>query len=175
MDLYKNNELGSSGRRNFFVFSGVFLIIIILAGGGYLTWQRYFSEGAQQIAAFNDYQEQMKGAYKNDTYGGATPEETLKFFVEALKKGDVELASKYFALDDNLSREKWVNYLKDMKNKGYLGLMANDISTRAKPDLKNRLSQNDFKFVLYTDDGLVGANIGMEFNIISKVWKIESL
>jgi len=33
-----------------------------------------------------------------DTYGGKTPEETLNLFIEALKKEDLELASKYFVL-----------------------------------------------------------------------------
>jgi len=37
--------------------------------------------------------------YKNDKYGGKTPEETYAMFLEALKKKDIELASKYFTLD----------------------------------------------------------------------------
>ena len=37
---------------------------------------------------------------KNDTFGGATPEETLALFIEALEAEDVELASKYFLPDD---------------------------------------------------------------------------
>ena len=35
-----------------------------------------------------------------DTFGGETPEETLEMYIEALKVGDVELASKYFRLED---------------------------------------------------------------------------
>lgn len=161
--------------KNFWGFAGVFLLIMLVAGGGFFVWDRYFSEGAKNLAAFKDYQKQVEEAYRNDTYGGATPEETLRLFVEALKKEDIELASKYFALDDNLSKNEWLNHLSELKNRNLLSLMARDIETRAKSDLKNRLYKNDYKFVLYTDDGLVGAEIDMEFNPISKVWKIESL
>jgi hypothetical protein len=31
-----------------------------------------------------------------DTFGGKTPAETLSLYIDALKKGDYELASKYF-------------------------------------------------------------------------------
>jgi len=34
--------------------------------------------------------------YKKDTYGSTTPEGTLALFIDALKKGDADLASKYF-------------------------------------------------------------------------------
>jgi hypothetical protein len=34
--------------------------------------------------------------YKKDTYGGATPEETLQLFIDAMKTEDYELASKYY-------------------------------------------------------------------------------
>ncbi len=37
--------------------------------------------------------------YIEDTYGGKTPEETWGLFLDALKKGDVELASKYFVVE----------------------------------------------------------------------------
>ncbi len=38
-------------------------------------------------------------AYKEDKYGGDTPQETLALFVDALKKGDTDLASKYFVVE----------------------------------------------------------------------------
>lgn len=146
---------------------------MMLAGGGYFVWDRYFSESARDVRAFKDYQKQVEEAYRNDIYGGATPEETLKLFVEALKKEDIELASKYFALDDNLSREKWDNYLKQVKEKGLLKQMANDIEKDAK--LGNPAYKSDAGFVLLNDDGTVGVQIDMEINPVSKVWKIESL
>ncbi len=59
--------------------------------------------------------ENLKQAYRNDTLGGATPEETLKMFVTAFKAGDLELASKYFI------PEKQSEYLAKMQNWVKLG------------------------------------------------------
>lgn len=70
--------------------------------------------------------------YLEDVYGGATPKETLDLFIAAVEKGDFDLASKYFVISkqgewkdrlkngdrDNLS--KWINLLKEAKDKGYL-------------------------------------------------------
>jgi hypothetical protein len=44
--------------------------------------------------------------YKDDKYGGKTPEETYSMFLEALKKKDIELASKYFVLDKQAQYKK---------------------------------------------------------------------
>lgn len=43
-----------------------------------------------------------------DTYGGNTPQETLDMFIEAVEKGDYELASKYFVIP---KQEEWRNEL----------------------------------------------------------------
>ena len=39
-----------------------------------------------------------------DTYGGKTPQETLQMYIDAVEKGDYELASKYF-IGDNQEKE----------------------------------------------------------------------
>ena len=42
----------------------------------------------------------LEAQYRADSYGGTTPEETLRLFVEALEKKDYELASKYFVVEN---------------------------------------------------------------------------
>jgi hypothetical protein len=56
--------------------------------------------------------ERVRKLYEEDTYGGKTPEETLALFIDALKKGDTDLAAKYFVID---KQEEW---------KGRLGSIA---------------------------------------------------
>src|SRR3989344_1874052 len=51
-------------------------------------WQRMEAESGN-----------LEAAYRADAYGGATPEETLRLFVEALEKEDYVLASKYFVVE----------------------------------------------------------------------------
>ncbi len=50
-------------------------------------------EGHKEFEAYKKKIEQM---LESDPYGGKTPEETLKLFVEALKAKDYKLASRYY-------------------------------------------------------------------------------
>src|SRR6266403_2009295 len=70
---------------------------------GYIQWYISGAKYRAINAAANSYiksqeaqQASLEAAYKNDPYGGATPEETLKLFIDALEKKDYALASKYF-------------------------------------------------------------------------------
>lgn len=54
---------------------------------------------------WRDYQlrkltEELQKPYREDTYGGKTPEETFDMFLDAIKKGDLELAVKYFVVKE---------------------------------------------------------------------------
>ncbi len=83
-------------RRRFFIFGGIFVAILILVGGIYFYLNRQNNPYQKGMNAIERYEKLMR----QDTYGGKTPEETLKLFVEALKKEDIELAAKYFSLLD---------------------------------------------------------------------------
>ena len=67
-------------------------------------------------------QAQWEKPYREDTYGGKTPEETYDMFLDALKDGDVELASKYFIV------YKQDNWLKTLQEYQAQNLLANLIS-----------------------------------------------
>lgn len=54
---------------------------------------------ARNQAALDAEIEKIREKYKNDLDGGKTPEETLDLFIEALKAGDIEKASKYYVLE----------------------------------------------------------------------------
>lgn len=68
----------------------------------------------------------MNKEYAEDTYGGTTPEETIRLFTDALKKGDTALASMYFLpedraeiklrLDEDVKREVIEKMLKDIQS-----------------------------------------------------------
>jgi len=107
-----------------------------------------------------------------DTYGGKTPQETLDMFVDALRKGDIDLASKYFLLDENLSREKWVRYLEGVRSKNLLVQMADDFSSYK---FYKSLYDGNQQFVIRNNDNTDNLIIDLRFNKYSKAWKIESL
>ncbi len=49
---------------------------------------------------------EREAAYRADQYGAATPEETLRLFVEALERKDYVLASKYFVVEEQADRQR---------------------------------------------------------------------
>ncbi|MEM4648274.1 MAG: hypothetical protein QXO12_03140 [Candidatus Pacearchaeota archaeon] len=163
----------------------LFVIIIVFI---YLIWFTFFSTEAKLKKEFERQTKQIllarenyEKAMKEDVYGGKTPEETLKLFIEALKKEDIELASKYFMLETNtqspdyLTRNKWFLFLNNIKEKGMLKIMAYDLEKHAKPLNKYDDELKYFSFGLFNDEGIVEVKIDMKFNQYSQVWKIESL
>ena len=164
------------------------VIVLIFIIGGWFVWENYWSPDAKRhrqlqenIDAYNNYISNYEAAMKADTYGGKTPQETLDMFVDALKKGDMDLASKYFALDTNqnspdyLTRKKWQDWLSSLNDEGLIKSMITDIENKSKPDLGNNIDENDFKFILLTDTGIIGETIDIGLNKYSQVWKIESM
>jgi len=168
-------------KSKYWKFAVGFLGIIILVAGGYFIWSRYLSpeaksnrETEQNYQKYLDWQKNYENAMKADIYGGKTPEETLKMFIDALKKGDAELASKYFMLEESGKiNQKWAKGLQDTKDAGQFQYLANLLSG-AVADKGNSTSAEDFKFKAY-ENNVLKAYINMQLNKYSGVWKIESM
>jgi len=169
-------------KRKYWKFVAGFLGIIIIAFGGFFVWEKYFSpqakinrETQKNYEKYLEWQKSYEKAMREDTYGGKTPEETLQMFIEALKKEDIELASKYFMLrDDGSIDPKWKEALKKTKEAGKLSEVV-DLLSKAKPDLEARISDEYYIFSSRDKNGNVIADIDLHFNKYSGVWKIESL
>ncbi|MEK7627521.1 MAG: hypothetical protein AAB397_02965 [Patescibacteria group bacterium] len=94
--------------------SSVFIIIsVVILGGGFFAgiYSRDYYKGWQDRQAVRNLMKSYEQAQKDeearkmaDTYGGKTPQETLQMFIDAVEKGDYELASKYFVEG---KREEW--------------------------------------------------------------------
>ena len=72
------------------------LAILIFLGFSAYRYNLVLNSPAQyekDLAARLEAEKQAKMA---DTYGGSTPAETLQLYIDALKRADYELASKYF-------------------------------------------------------------------------------
>jgi len=101
----------------------------------------------------------------------------LKMFIEALKKEDIGLASKYFVLrEDGSADPKWIEVLKQKKETGQLSNII-DIVSRAVPDKEITTIENTAWFIVYKKDKPkeLEADINLHFNTYSQVWGIESL
>ena len=107
----------------------VALILVAFYLAGYLKW---YAEGAkyriqneisnQYIASQEREQAALEAQYKNDPYGGATPEATLKLFIEALEKKDYALASNYFVPE---KRAEELSALPEAVKSGGVDMMIN--------------------------------------------------
>ncbi len=146
------------------------LAVVVAGLAGFFVWEWY--GGYSEYRALKEMEGRYIEAMTEDTFGGETPQETLNLFVAALKTKDVELASKYFMLDDNLSREKWVKTLAALKEKEVLDDMARDME-----GAEFYKSVDDIRqlFIVYNDNKTDSILINFIFNKYSKVWKIESL
>jgi hypothetical protein len=94
--------------------------------------------------------DEWKKMYADDTYGGDTPEETLRLFIDALKRGDTDLASKYFVVDE---WEKQRQLLDDLK-KSPTGLVTYISDISAALHGKKTLPDNEtvrFEYMGYVD------------------------
>jgi len=99
------------------IFLGIVIGILVLYVAGLWGWRKY--EWNQSIKRGEIAEENLKKLMREDyeqamadTYGGKTPQETLQMYIDAVEKGDYELASKYFIGD---KQEKELNSLQNSK------------------------------------------------------------
>ncbi|HPT40104.1 MAG TPA: hypothetical protein PLQ44_00655 [Candidatus Paceibacterota bacterium] len=162
------------------IASIIILVALFLLFGGYdgikgvyNNWQDR-KNAALMIKGYNEMMDKISKTLTEDTYGGKTPQETLDMFINALEKGDIELAGKYFALDDNLSRQKWEDALKDSYMKGevpkIIGLLK-----RLEASSEQSILETEYEFIVLGENGLADYIVHMRLNEYSKVWKIVSM
>ena len=180
------------------IFKGWYgvLVLILLAGG--VLW--FVNGGMPKIYSYinnlrenwevRQLQAQWEKPYRDDTYGGKTPEETYDMFLDALRKGDTELASKYFVVDD---QEKWAKTLSKFKEGKSL-----EAFTKERENIKNqweKIETGDSDTVGFRYSFIIQKNTLSEFNgqkitipagnytnettlelnKYTKIWKISSL
>lgn len=88
-------------------------------------------------------QQEFERPYREDKYGGKTPEETFDLFLEALRKDDIDLASKYFVLD---KQEQWRKTLENLKKNNAYDEMLVEMEY-ARGNSRKITENNGVKFV----------------------------
>src|SRR3989344_3698262 len=154
-----NNQAAPKAPRNKkLIWAGIILAALILAVIGWQYWQYTQSPYYQQMKAVKMIEAQQK---ESDKWGGKTPEETVRLFTEAVKKGDFELASKYG------SPELIKPELEKMKTGGQIDLLIRELETG-----------KIIKFTGDRDANLMANIDGLEVRVLSMhkseggIWKI---
>lgn len=142
------------------------ITVIVAVGIGALfaiDYLRYQNSPEYQV---QKEAENILKEYAEDPYGGDTPEETLRLFVEALKKGDTDLAAKYFVLD---KQDQWREDLAQIQEKGLLNEMVRDL----KNIKEDKIEGDTARYFIVSESGQ-GAPLVLVRGT-SKKWKIRTL
>lgn len=159
------------------VFLSVFVIFVV---GGFTTWTKVLSpearenrENREKLVEFMNLVNEAEERQRNDQYGGKTPEETLQLFVVALEKGDLELASKYFSLNETGEEDpRWIELLKQIREANNLTKLAGDLKIAVKTDYSDVIGS--CMLSTYRNGEIIG-NILLIKNKFSNLWKIEEI
>lgn len=160
--------------KNLAKFGGGGLLIALVALGTLVAirYLRYRSDPAyQNEQAAREYVEQEKHLIqqmKDDPYGGETPEQTLRLFIDALKKGDTDLAAKYFVIGE---QERWKKKLLDIKERDVLKFMLEDLQS-GEMDKKD---PNEAFFTVANEKNEVTTQMILKRTSLNKRWKITEL
>lgn len=150
--------------KYFIIFGLIFVAVYSFTEIIYKPWKQ--KRDLQR--EIDKWQEEMQRPYKEDTVGGNTPEETLNMFIQALKDGDLDYASKFFVVE---KQKEWAENLKKIKEAGYLDEMVGDL------DQGNRIKTHESDVTVeYNIDN--GKEVIALFNITKNIngkWKIRSL
>lgn len=153
-------------------------LLLLLIGGGYWWWNAYgqytsvqFVPGDPDVSSpeeYTRYYEALNRAYAKDIYGGATPEETLALFIDALKNGDVDLASKYFVVEKQEEMRKDFEIGKENNNLDFL------IGFLEAVDHGTDMGNNEFRFTVIEGNAAV-MSFDLVLNKQTKKWKMYEL
>jgi hypothetical protein len=161
-----------SKKTILYIFAALSLTVLLIWFGSaaYSAWQGYTFQ--KQTDAF---QLALSKPYREDTYGGKTPEETWSLFLDALRKDDLELASKYIVPE---KRKEKLEFLKREKEIDGLKLLKEQFLVSMQRDVKYS-SDETIYFNYITKDNSTGNSYGNSIifilNPYTKVWKISLL
>jgi len=166
---------------SFFKFASVMLAMVVAGLAASYLWQTYVSPQAranrqmeEQYRKYQEFEVAYKQAMTNDTYGGKTPQGTLDLFIAALEQNDLELASKYFALNSiGQQDEKWLRELERIKKAKEVEYLISFVEHAILTEQSDIL--NTAFFSTKDSSGKVLGEFFLKLNTYSQVWKIESI
>lgn len=165
--------------RSFVLFACIIVVVVMF----WFVWNAFLSpesratrEMEKNYALYENWMQEYNQAITEDTYGGKTPEETLRLFIEALENEDIELASKYFLLDTKNSRKKYELALSEKKEDGTLTSLL-DILRKMEKVEDGAIPDNTQIYGIKNSVGLLDYSIIFKKNNnpSAVIWKIEEM
>lgn len=154
----------------------VILLIATVYAKSYFDWRgdydvAHTDDYARGLAAqlFKYQADRLEEQYRNDTYGGDTPEETLRLFVEAIEKKDFDLATRYYLPEKQVEARK--NFSLPEATTGILNFIS--AYRRGKIKEVSYKSPDDYGIEVYAPGSEVPYYIKFVKNTFTGKWKIE--
>ena len=155
------------------------VVFLLIAVGGYIAGNltKYGLDVRKADKAVERFQGSLEEPYKKDIYGGKTPEETWAMYIDELKKGDIDLASKYYEVG---SQGKIKQALLEGREQDGLKLYLEQLSAPLQKDgslpdfiLANKERAYYYYMVKDLDTGeMIKNSVNLYLNPYTKVWKI---
>lgn len=99
------------------VIGGFFLLWGFLEAEPYVIKYLHSKRDERVLKQIMQSEAELEAAYRADTYGGKTPEETLDLEIKALKENNLELAYKYYeVLEQEKAKKGLGSELKEFGN-----------------------------------------------------------
>jgi uncharacterized protein YxeA len=161
----------------------IILFIILLIGLSFLAFIWYFNPEIRKAKLYKQETERLEERlqeeqerYTSDIYGGQTPEETYKMFLEALSKEDIELAIKYFIFD---RQELYKQFFLEIKNNNKWKEMMEDLF-KYENQIGEMKPNGSYIIRVYSEDNFLIAQVVLRVPLfleneqqnISNIWKI---
>ena len=145
--------------------AAVFLVLTAVTFG----WEAWKSYKWQK--SVDEFQERLEKPYREDTYGGAAPEETWVMFLGALRAGDIELASKYFAVE---KQEEYKEILEKTKQENKLNEWIKEMEGLKKSEREALKGQLNYYYDYFDQEfnQVLSSPVIFYLNPLTKVWKI---
>lgn len=155
--------------KNFLIAISILVGIILLWWVGYAAYSGWNSYKWQKKT--DAFQAAMEQPYKEDTYGGKTPEETWAMYVSALEKKDFELASKYYAVNQQKNEMDEIN---NVVSKGSLDAWVNQLKTLEKDKTQYDAARPSYSYKYFDKEFNkdLWSSVSFYQNPYTKVWKI---
>jgi hypothetical protein len=155
------------------ILTSIIIVFFVFYLGVVISYNLFYYLEVRKEERFQQRREKaIKEFFMADTYGGKTPQETLNLFIEALKKGDIDLAVKYVKYTE---REKAKKELEEIESKEMLDKALERLSKLELVPYSGEFAwMNDYyaQFILTNKDNLVTYSVGMEKNEYNNLWKI---
>ena len=154
--------------RQIYKIGGSVLGLIILGAGIFSGIEYYQYRKSPEYQAMK-YLKDLEAQYKNDPYGGNTPEETLQLFIDALKNGDTDLATKYIVME---KQERYLTDLRIIKDNQNLPAYIKLISQAR---LGKEIYKNHYLMTVTNDNNEEIKSLNFVKNEQAHKWKIEDI